>query len=209
MVAIGGKISSRLFLLKNIQQCRVGNLFLHTFSAVGRSVQVINRSFRRRSTEESYHSTGHSLQNFKSRQVFVDNPIAGVMNNYNTINYKMTKCCLTEGLHSQACLMDISAAAVVPTIGPDDDARELMRTRLVNIEELVEFLREENASDVCVIRVPPHLDYVDYFVVCSGFGSRHLRRMAGALVTEVRMYISMFCLGVWHNYSRLMSVVIS
>ena len=46
-------------------------------------------------------------------------------------------------------------------------------------------LHDENASDICVIRVPPQLDYVDYFVVCSGFGARHLRRMADGLVAEV------------------------
>ena len=55
----------------------------------------------------------------------------------------------------------------------------------MDIEELVEFLREENASDICVINVPLTLDYVNYFVVCSGFGARHLRRMADGLVAEV------------------------
>ena len=59
------------------------------------------------------------------------------------------------------------------------------RSTPMGIEELVEFLRDENANDICVIRVPPQLDYVDYFVVCSGFGARHLRRMADGLVAEV------------------------
>ena len=72
---------------------------------------------------------------------------------------------------------------------------DLMRSAPMDIEELVQFLRDENASDICVIRVPPHLDYVDYFVVCSGFGGRHLRRMAGGLAAEV------WHLNVSHNYS--------
>ncbi len=70
----------------------------------------------------------------------------------------------------------------------DKDARhDQTRSAPMDIEELVQFLRDENASDICVIRVPPHLDYVDYFVVCSGFGGRHLRRMADGLVAEVCM----------------------
>lgn len=56
----------------------------------------------------------------------------------------------------------------------------------MEIHELVDYLRNENASDICVIRVPPSMDYVDYFVVCSGFGARHLRRMADGLVAEMK-----------------------
>ena len=55
----------------------------------------------------------------------------------------------------------------------------------MDIDELVEYLREENALDICVISVPSSLDYVDYFVVCSGYGARHLRKMADGLVAEV------------------------
>ena len=55
----------------------------------------------------------------------------------------------------------------------------------MEIDELVDYLKEENAIDICVIRVPPAMDYVNYFVVCSGFGARHLRRMADGLVAEV------------------------
>ena len=75
----------------------------------------------------------------------------------------------------------------LPAIPSDDkDAiHDQIRSAPMDIEELVQFLRDENASDICVIRVPPHLDYVDYFVVCSGFGGRHLRRMAGGLAAEV------------------------
>ena len=69
----------------------------------------------------------------------------------------------------------------------DDRTTSHEQTRSVpmDVEELVGFLRDENARDICVIRVPPQLDYVDYFVVCSGFGGRHLRRMADGLVAEV------------------------
>ena len=68
---------------------------------------------------------------------------------------------------------------------------EQTRSTPMDIKGLVEFLRDENASDICVIRVPPQLDYVDYFVVCSGFGTRHLWRMADGLVAEVAT--------LWHD----------
>ena len=70
----------------------------------------------------------------------------------------------------------------------DDKHSPERRSSPMEIEELVDYLHEENASDVCVISVPPSLDYVNYFVVCSGFGTRHLRRMADGLIAEVRIY---------------------
>ena len=79
----------------------------------------------------------------------------------------------------------------LPAIPSDDKdaSHDQIRSALMDIEELVQFLRDENASDICVIRVPPHLDYVDFFVVCSGFGGRHLQRMAGGLAAEVCTYM--------------------
>lgn len=63
------------------------------------------------------------------------------------------------------------------------------RTSAMSVEELVQFLKEQNARDVCVIELPPELDYVQYFIVCSGMGSRHIGRMADNLQAEVRGYV--------------------
>ena len=67
------------------------------------------------------------------------------------------------------------------------------RSIMMNVEELVEFLREENARDVCVIEVPPEVDYVNYFIVCSGLGSRHIGRMADHLASEVHTMCTYVC----------------
>ncbi|XP_029927693.1 mitochondrial assembly of ribosomal large subunit protein 1 [Myripristis murdjan] len=47
-----------------------------------------------------------------------------------------------------------------------------------SIDVLVSLLRQENAVDICVIKVPEHIKYSDYFVVVSGISPRHLRAMA-------------------------------
>uniref|UniRef100_A0A8C7N2G7 Mitochondrial assembly of ribosomal large subunit protein 1 n=1 Tax=Oncorhynchus kisutch TaxID=8019 RepID=A0A8C7N2G7_ONCKI len=47
-----------------------------------------------------------------------------------------------------------------------------------NISVLVSLLRQENAADICVIKVPEDIKYTDYFIVVSGSSSRHLRAMA-------------------------------
>ena len=65
------------------------------------------------------------------------------------------------------------------------------RSNVVDIEKVVEYLREENAIDTCVIKVPPDMDYVEYFVICSGYGTRHLRRMADGLVEKVHVCSSL------------------
>ncbi|XP_051008373.1 mitochondrial assembly of ribosomal large subunit protein 1 [Acomys russatus] len=51
-----------------------------------------------------------------------------------------------------------------------------------NIDMLVSLLRQENARDICVIKVPPEMRYTDYFVVGSGTSTRHLHAMAHYIV---------------------------
>ncbi|XP_059194605.1 mitochondrial assembly of ribosomal large subunit protein 1 [Centropristis striata] len=47
-----------------------------------------------------------------------------------------------------------------------------------NLDTLVSLLRQENAVDICVIKVPEHIKYTEYFIVASGVSPRHLRAMA-------------------------------
>ncbi|KAM6909673.1 mitochondrial assembly of ribosomal large subunit protein 1 [Xenentodon cancila] len=47
-----------------------------------------------------------------------------------------------------------------------------------NLDVLVSLLRQENAADICVIKVPDHVKYSEYFIVVSGVSARHLRAMA-------------------------------
>ncbi|XP_026150175.1 mitochondrial assembly of ribosomal large subunit protein 1 [Mastacembelus armatus] len=46
------------------------------------------------------------------------------------------------------------------------------------LDVLVSLLRQENAVDVCVIKVPEQVTYAEYFIVVSGVSPRHLRAMA-------------------------------
>uniref|UniRef100_A0A8D3E1J7 Mitochondrial assembly of ribosomal large subunit protein 1 n=1 Tax=Scophthalmus maximus TaxID=52904 RepID=A0A8D3E1J7_SCOMX len=46
------------------------------------------------------------------------------------------------------------------------------------IDVLVSLLRQENAVDMCVIKVPDQIKYTEYFIVASGISPRHLRAMA-------------------------------
>ncbi|RXN05071.1 mitochondrial assembly of ribosomal large subunit 1 [Labeo rohita] len=43
---------------------------------------------------------------------------------------------------------------------------------------LVSVLKQENATDICVIRVPPELKYTDHMIVVSGSSPRHLSAIA-------------------------------
>ncbi|XP_059963628.1 mitochondrial assembly of ribosomal large subunit protein 1 [Mesoplodon densirostris] len=51
-----------------------------------------------------------------------------------------------------------------------------------DIDMLVSLLRQENARDICVIKVPPEMKYTDYFVIGSGTSTRHLHAMAYYIV---------------------------
>nr|XP_031530096.1 mitochondrial assembly of ribosomal large subunit protein 1 isoform X2 [Vicugna pacos]XP_031530097.1 mitochondrial assembly of ribosomal large subunit protein 1 isoform X2 [Vicugna pacos] len=59
-----------------------------------------------------------------------------------------------------------------------------------DIDTLVSLLRQENARDICVIRVPPEMKYTDYFVIGSGTSTRHLHAMAYYIV---KMYKYLKC----------------
>ncbi|KAL5510418.1 hypothetical protein EMCRGX_G005958 [Ephydatia muelleri] len=52
----------------------------------------------------------------------------------------------------------------------------------MSIGELVEFLRSENAQEICVVNVPPEM----HSVTCSGKGLRHISKIAHSLVDEMK-----------------------
>ncbi|KAM4735736.1 mitochondrial assembly of ribosomal large subunit protein 1 [Anableps anableps] len=51
-------------------------------------------------------------------------------------------------------------------------------SEVFTLDVLVSLLRQENAVDLCVIKVPDHIKYAEYFIVVSGVSPRHLRAMA-------------------------------
>ncbi|KAM4873981.1 mitochondrial assembly of ribosomal large subunit protein 1 [Thomomys bottae] len=59
-----------------------------------------------------------------------------------------------------------------------------------DIDMLVSLLRQENARDICVIKVPPEMQYTDYFVIGSGTSTRHIHAMAYYIV---KMYKHLKC----------------
>ncbi|XP_069318214.1 mitochondrial assembly of ribosomal large subunit protein 1 [Eulemur rufifrons] len=59
-----------------------------------------------------------------------------------------------------------------------------------DIDMMVSLLRQENARDICVIKVPPEMKYTDYFVISSGTSTRHLHAMAYYIV---KMYKYLKC----------------
>ncbi|XP_028720006.1 mitochondrial assembly of ribosomal large subunit protein 1 [Peromyscus leucopus] len=73
--------------------------------------------------------------------------------------------------------------------GPQPGAADHIGAKF-DIDMLVSLLRQENARDICVIKVPPEMRYTDYFVICSGTSSRHLHAMAYYIV---KMYKHLKC----------------
>lgn len=60
------------------------------------------------------------------------------------------------------------------------------------LDVLVSLLRQENAVDICVIKVPEQIKYTEYFLVVSGVSTRHIRAMALyalKVVTNMRLLI--------------------
>jgi ribosomal silencing factor RsfS len=47
-----------------------------------------------------------------------------------------------------------------------------------DLEDLLELLKLDNAKDICVIRLPPELKYVEYMVIVTGKSRRHIIGLA-------------------------------
>lgn len=62
------------------------------------------------------------------------------------------------------------------------------------LDVLVSLLRQENAVDICVIKVPDQIKYADYFIVVSGVSSRHLRAMALYAIKVVTKALILFAM---------------
>ncbi|XP_042345644.1 mitochondrial assembly of ribosomal large subunit protein 1 [Plectropomus leopardus] len=60
----------------------------------------------------------------------------------------------------------------------DTSARRQRSPETFTLDVLVSLLRQENAVDICVIKVPDQIKYTEYFIVASGVSPRHLRAMA-------------------------------
>ncbi|KAG8443017.1 hypothetical protein GDO86_011727 [Hymenochirus boettgeri] len=74
---------------------------------------------------------------------------------------------------------------LIASHGQHGDPREEQERTLIDncfpsfdINTLVSLLRQENGKDLCVIRLPSDMKYADYFVVVSGYSTRHIQAMA-------------------------------
>nr|XP_061801635.1 mitochondrial assembly of ribosomal large subunit protein 1-like [Nerophis lumbriciformis] len=94
---------------------------------------------------------------------------------------------------SKICFSDVdvgrSNSTTSTDVIPDDsrkpesdfnDNRHLSQrpTKTFTLDVLVSLLRQENAEEICVIKIPEHIKYAQYFIVVSGVSPRHLRAMA-------------------------------
>ncbi|XP_063306781.1 mitochondrial assembly of ribosomal large subunit protein 1 [Pelobates fuscus] len=75
---------------------------------------------------------------------------------------------------------DIDGLPLPRSQAEPEPRQEMMDNALLtfNIDLLVKLLRQENGKDVCVIKIPPEVKYAEYFVIVSGFSTRHLQAMA-------------------------------
>ncbi|KAM4793608.1 mitochondrial assembly of ribosomal large subunit protein 1 isoform 2-T2 [Cyanocitta cristata] len=69
-------------------------------------------------------------------------------------------------------------------LGAAAERRQVADTVLpkFNIDLVVALLRQENAKDICVIQLSPEIKYCDYFIIVSGFSTRHLHAMANYML---------------------------
>ncbi len=60
------------------------------------------------------------------------------------------------------------------------------RVQELDVALLVSLLKQENAADICVIRVAPELRYTEHMIIVSGSSPRHLSAIAELLLRAVR-----------------------
>ena len=57
---------------------------------------------------------------------------------------------------------------------------------MFDLEELLTVLREENARDICVIKMPPEVNLTNHMVIVSAISLRHLRAITSSVNYIVR-----------------------
>ncbi|XP_072316552.1 mitochondrial assembly of ribosomal large subunit protein 1 [Eucyclogobius newberryi] len=60
----------------------------------------------------------------------------------------------------------------------DSYTRDKVFPQDFSLDVLVALLKQENALDMCVVKVPEQINYAQYFIVVSGYSTRHLKAMA-------------------------------
>jgi hypothetical protein len=99
---------------------------------------------------------------------------------------------LSSGRHLHLCLL-LWMHTSLSSIWPSDTNKYLCISDHTgpkfDIDMLVSLLRQENARDICVIKVPPEMRYTDYFVIASGTSTRHLHAMAYYVVKMVGCFL--------------------
>ena len=202
MVTICGRVPWRFASLKNIHRYRFSQLLCD--SDAKSQTQTIRRSFisdycstqfwhsneKNMVKSTSHCSTSSSCMNLDFKHH--PNILYNILNNH-TKSWQFANTRSRSHLHSSSRELTGGGDSATQTntstsLHDDKSEHESRRSDLTEVEKLVTYLEEENAMDTCVIRVPLEMDYVEYFVVCSGYGTRHLRRMADGLVAEVRYF---------------------
>ena len=91
---------------------------------------------------------------------------------------------------SHTCCTNIVGQNVLPLFSPGS-------SEIFSLDVLVSLLRQENAVDICVIKVPQQIKYAEYFIVVSGVSVRHLRAMASYAIKVVTILYFLF-LNHWY-----------
>ncbi|XP_073703407.1 mitochondrial assembly of ribosomal large subunit protein 1 isoform X2 [Garra rufa] len=92
----------------------------------------------------------------------------------------------TDSLKHSTRAHTSTATAGDTTITPEEPAhiRQKPDVQEFDVSLLVSMLKQENATDICVIRVPPELKYTNHMIIVSGSSPRHLSAIA-AFVLKV------------------------
>ena len=61
-------------------------------------------------------------------------------------------------------------------------------TGVFDLPEIVELLQHENAQELCVIKVPEELQYVDHMVIVTARSIRHCQAIGAAVKWFVRIW---------------------
>ncbi|XP_047454926.1 mitochondrial assembly of ribosomal large subunit protein 1 [Mugil cephalus] len=89
-----------------------------------------------------------------------------------------TKRCFSQSDESKDFESSVVSEEESHEIDDSSSSLSQRRSETFSLDVLVSLLRQENAVDLCVIKVPEEIKYAEYFIVVSGVSPRHVRAMA-------------------------------
>ncbi|XP_008283934.1 mitochondrial assembly of ribosomal large subunit protein 1 [Stegastes partitus] len=161
---------------------------LKIMNVLCRSRKLVSSLFRNNVLVEKAQVLGSSLPNARCYSLYQSQHLTANVASCQHWHHAASFSC---HVHTKRCYSDSSEWRNSTSTGLSEEESHEMgdsssnnsvlrqsSSQTFDLDVVVSLLRQENAVDICVIKIPEHIKYAEYLIVVSGMSPRHIRAMA-------------------------------